>query len=144
MADKLTVNSDASLDEAIELLRQSYAEYKCLDLDIKVKGKKRTGQQRKSLEVYCDAMAARFNEAGIDYVKWLDYKAKKGIEAVWTQELFKDLFRDYAAALYPEIVRNGKASTSRLKRDQMTKAYDLVNMRMSIIFGVGMQWPSED
>lgn len=139
------VNSDKSLEEAIELLRQSYAEFKNLSLDIKVQGKKRSDPQRKALEVYCAEMASKLNEGGYDYSHWVEYAKDKGLEVPWSQELFKDVFRKYAAAMYPDIVgKNGKATTSRLKRDELTKVYDLVNLRMSTIFGVGMVWPCKD
>lgn len=145
MSESIPVNSDKSLETAIELVKQSYDQFGYIELDIKVKGKKRSDPQRKALEVYCREMAQKLNDGGFDYQNWVEYAQSKGLEIPFSQELFKDIFREYAAALYPEIVgKNGKASTARLKRDMMTKAYDLVNLRMSTIFGVGMNWPSED
>lgn len=145
MTTKTPVNSDKSLEAALELVRQSYAQFGYIELDIKVQGKKRSGQQRKALEVYCKEMADALNDAGVDYVKWLEFIQSNGVQAVWTQDRFKDAFRQYAGALFPEIISSkGNAETSKLTRPQMTQAYDLVNMRMSTYYGVGMNWPSED
>lgn len=140
-----TVNSDKSLEEVISLLRQSYAEYKYLDIEIKVKGKARSGQQRKALQVYCQKMAEKLNDAGIDHAEWECYLRDRGLETHWTEDSFKGLFKSYAGYLYPEIInKKGEPKTSKLKRDQMTKVYELVNMRISTLWGCGMQWPSNE
>ena len=138
-----TVNSDQGLEDVISLIRQSYAEFKYIDVDIKIKGKARSYKQNAALHKYCDEMAFKLNVAGVEYVRWGQYKQSKGIETPWTMELFKGVFKDYAGAMYPEIIdKKGEPKTSKLNRKQMTEVYELVNERMSVIFGQGMQWPS--
>lgn len=137
------VNSDQGLEDVISLIRQSYAEFKYIDVDIKIKGKARSDPQRKALEVYCREMAIKLNDAGIDRAEWEAYLLNRGVETHWTQEAFKGVFKAYAGILYPEIVnKKGEPKTSALKRDQITKVYELTNMRISTLWGCGMQWPS--
>jgi hypothetical protein len=145
----MNVNSDKSLEEAIELLRQSYAEYKYLDLDIKVKGKARSGQQRKALEVYCCEMSRRLRESGQTYTGFLQHVSSCGVDVDWNQENFKDAFRMYGVFMYPEKAITKKDGTKTIKTSKLTKIeisdlYELVNERMSILFTVGMNWPSGD
>lgn len=142
--DKIIVNSSDSKNKAIKLIEEMYSDNGYITLSIS-KGKPRTNQQRKSIEVYCSEMAGFLNDRGIDYVQWVKHKNDRGIQAPWTQELFKGVFRDYAAALFPEIVnKKGVASTSKLSSHMITDVYELVNMRMSTIFGCGTLWPSEE
>ena len=104
-----TVNSDQGLEDVISLIRQSYAEFKYIDVDIKIKGKARSYKQNAALHKYCDEMAFKLNVAGVEYVSWGQYKQSKGIETPWTMELFKGVFKDYAGAMYPEIIdKNGE------------------------------------
>lgn len=143
MSEKFTINSDKSKAEFIQAVSDLYDQKKYLTIEVKTR-KPRTNQQRKSIEVYCSEMAGFLNDRGIDYVQWEEYKKAKGVETPWSQELFKGVFRDYAAALFPDIVnKKGVASTSRLSSKQVTEAYELVNMRISTIFGCGTLWPSE-
>ena len=138
-----TVNSEQALEVVIDLIRQSYAEYKYIDVDIKIKGKARSNKQNAALHKYCDEMAFKLNMAGVEYVSWEQYKQSKGVETPWTMELFKGVFKDYAGAMYPEIKdKTGEPKTSKLDRKQVTEVYELVNERMGVIFGTGMQWPS--
>ena len=144
MSEKFVINSDRSKFEFMKSMSDLYDQKKYLTIEVKV-GKPRTNQQRKSIEVYCSEMAGFLNDRGIDYVQWEEYKKAKGVETPWSQELFKGVFRDYAAALFPDIVnKKGVASTSKLSSKQVTEAYELVNMRISTIFGCGTLWPSED
>lgn len=140
---KYTVNSDRSKVEFMLEMEKLYDKHKHLRIEVKA-GDIRTTQQRKALEVYCDGMANELNNRGIDYVKWSEHKANCGIETMWTQELFKDVFREYAATMFPEIRnKDGKASTTKITREKMTTVYDLVNSRMSILFGCGLPWPEK-
>lgn len=145
----MNVNSDKSLEEAIDLLRQSYAEYKYLDLDIKVKGKVRSGQQGKALEVYCREMASKLRNSGQTYTAFIKHVSSSGVDVDWTQENFKDAFRMYGVFMYPDKAITKKDGTKTIKTSKLTKKeisdlYELVNERMSILFAVGMNWPSED
>lgn len=144
-----TVNSDQSLETVIDLLKQTYNEFKYLEIEIKVKGKARTGQQRKSLEVYCREMARTLRDSGQTYTTFIKHVSSKGVDVDWTQENFKDAFRMYGVFMYPDkaiVKKDGTKTiqTSKLTRKEISDLYELVNERMSLLFSVGMNWPSED
>jgi len=145
----MNVNSDKSLEEIISLIRQSYEEYKFIDVEIKVKGKARSNQQRKALEVYCCEMARKLRESGQTYTGFLQHVSSRGVDVDWNQENFKDAFRMYGVFMYPKKAITKKDGTKTIKTSKLTKKeisdlYELVNERMSILFAVGMNWPSED
>ncbi len=141
---KETVNSKQSLDTVKSLIDQMQAEYGYLEITITPRKKTRTGSQRAALEVYCKEMAEKLNNAGITYRDFILYLRDRGVETEWNQERFKDAFRLYAGVMYPEILKDGVAKTSKLNTEQISKVYELVNLRMSEIYGCGMQWPSKD
>lgn len=144
-----TVNSDQSLEAVIDLLKQTYDEFKYLEIEIKVKGKARSGQQRKALEVYCKEMARELRSSGQTYTAFIEHVASSGVNVDWTQENFKDAFRMYGVFMYPDKAITKKDGTKTIKTSKLTKKeisdlYELVNERMSILFAVGMNWPCED
>lgn len=131
----MNVNSDKSLDEAIELLRQSYAEYKYLDLEIKVKGKARSGQQNRALHKYFSMLADKLNEAGLDMRKTL----REDVEMPWSADLIKDfMWRPLQKAMFDVD------STAKMKRADYTKVYEVLNRHTASKLGVSVAWPSED
>jgi len=130
----MNVNSDKSLDEAIELLRQSYAEYKYLDLDIKVKGKARSNQQNRALHKYFSILADKLNEAGLDMRKTL----REDIEIPWSADLVKDfMWRPLQKAMFDVD------STAKMKRADYTKVYEVLNKHTASKLGVSVEWPSD-
>lgn len=141
-----TVNSKESLEVVLDLIRQSFDEYKYIDVDIKIKGKARTLSQNGALQVYCKEMAGKLSDSGQTYDKHIDYLISKGLETEWSEDNFRHEFRRYGTALYPDkiIMVNGQATikTSKLSRKEISDLYELVNMRMSMLYGVGMEWPN--
>lgn len=97
----------------------------------------RTGQQRKSLEVYCRQLSNKLNIAGYDQ-KRLIGEFKDGFNLPWTQASMKLLFREIAKAMYDV------QSTSELKTEEMQKVYQVVDARISEITGVTVAWPCID
>ena len=139
-----TINNKESLEKVKILLDQMQGDFGYLEVTIVPRKKTRTNQQRKSLEVYCREMAIGLNSAGWDQKHWYDYIKKMGIETPFTEGSFKEIFKTYSGALFPEYAdKEGKCSTTKLDTKQLTEAYELVNLRMSINFGVGMNWPEK-
>ena len=131
----MNVNSDKSLEEAIDLLRQSYAEYKYLDLDIKVKGKARSGQQNRALHKYFSMLADKLNAAGLDMRKTL----REDVDMPWSPDLIKDfMWRPLQKAMFDVD------STAKMKRADYTKVYEVLNKHTASKLGVSVAWPSED
>lgn len=142
------VNSSKSLRDVISLIEQAQKEFGYIEVEITAKGKARTGQQRKSLEVYCREMARALRESGQTYTGFINYVMSRGVNVEWTQENFKDAFRMYGVLMYPDkavIKADGTKTihTSRLTRKEISDLYELVNERMSVNFCVGMPWPDK-
>ena len=92
----------------------------------------RTGQQRKSIEVYCHMMADDLNntEASVQKV------CKLPID--FTQENFKELiWKPVQHAMFPDIT-----STTQLDTIQVNAVYEQVNKIMGQEWGVSNHWPS--
>ena len=131
----MNVNSDKSLEEIISLIRQSYAEYKYIDVEIKVKGKARSGQQNRALHKYFSMLADKLNEAGLDMRKTL----REDVEMPWSADLVKDfMWRPLQKAMFDVD------STAKMKRADYTKVYEVLNRHTASKLGVSVAWPSED
>jgi len=130
-----TVNSDKSLEEVISLLRQSYAEYKYLDIEIKVQGKARTNTQNKALHKYFSLLANALNDAGWDIKRTL----KPEIDIPWNADLVK---RFMWKPLQDAIT--GEESTAKAKRADYSKVYECLNRHTAQKLGISVPWPSNE
>ncbi len=128
-----TVNSDKSLEEVISLLRQSYAEYKYLDVEIKVQGKARTNTQNKALHKYFSLLANALNDSGYDMRRTI----KPEIDIPWSADLIK---RFMWKPLQDAIT--GEESTAKAKRADYSKVYDVLNRHTAQKLGISVPWPS--
>lgn len=97
----------------------------------------RTEQQRKAIEVYCREMANLANDAGYEFAAFIEHKKLKGTETPWSQELFKE----YVWRPVQQAYLN-KESTTRLKPEEVTIIYDVVNRKMAEIAGISMVFPN--
>ena len=101
---------------------------------------RRSGQQRKSIEVYCKRVADAMNDAG------------HSVQEVFTAELDisqenikKGMFKVVMRALYPNKVdEDGNISTTDLDSDEVTKVYENMNRITAERYGVSMDFPSKD
>lgn len=132
-----TVNSDKSLEAVIELIRQSYQEFKYIDIEIKVKGKARTNQQNAALHKWLADLSLYLNESGFDMKKTLEHHMdipwdKDGRNA--KERLFRPVYE----------VLTGKESTAEANRVQYSEVYDVLNRHFS---NKGLSippWPSKE
>lgn len=90
----------------------------------------RTGSQNNSLHLYCRELAKELNESGISQSVFF-----KDIEADYSEETIKDLFRSFAKAKY------GKDKTSQLTTKELSDLYEEVNRHTSKL-GIHIPWPS--
>ena len=97
----------------------------------------RTGQQRKSIEVYCRIMAELLNNAGIGQKLFYEKMIKEDIE--WTQPAFKGFMKKVLNLQDPE-----KTSTTELSTTDMQALYETVDKAVSQVFGVRADWPSSE
>ena len=129
-----------SRDQANDLLARCYNAITELQAQVpkpKTDKQLRTEQQRKAIEVYCREMANAINAAGYEFTTFIERKKQRGVETPWTQELFKEeVWRPIQQAYLK------KNSTTQLKPDEVTVIYEVVNMKMSEIAGVSMNFPN--
>ena len=129
-----------SRDQANDLLARCYNAITDLQAQLpkpKTEKQLRTEQQRKAIEVYCREMANLANDAGYEFASFIEHKKLKGTETPWSQELFKEyVWRPVQQAYL------SKASTTRLKPEEVTVIYDVVNRKMAEIAGVSMNFPN--
>lgn len=99
-------------------------------MDLKIK--QRTNLQNRSLHKYCSDVANLLNESGISMSVFF-----KDIEADYTMEIIKELFRKFAKVKY------GKVSTTELTTSEITAIYDEITRHIAK-FGLFMEWPNKD
>jgi len=134
MSEKLTINSQVTLEMAIELLREEYALNKYLIVSYET-GKQRTPQQNKALHVYCRLVSEAFNTAGLDMRKVL----KEDIEIPWNMELVKEfIWRPVQLAVI------GEESTAEAHRGDYNAVFEVLSRHLADKFGISVGWPQKD
>ena len=97
---------------------------------------KRTDQQRKAIEVYCDNVAEAMNSAGHGLKAVLEQKA---LDVPCTQENMKEIiFKGIARAMF------NKLSTTELNTAEVNEVYEVMNRWLGEKFGVHVPFPCED
>lgn len=94
--------------------------------------KTRTSAQNRSLHKYCTEVATELNNSGIAQSVFY-----KNIEADYTMENIKELWRSFARIKY------GKKSTTELTTQEINAVYDEVNRHIAQ-FGIHCAWPSQE
>lgn len=94
--------------------------------------KQRTLNQNRALHAYCQELSQALNHSGISQTVFY-----RNIEADFTPENIKELFRSFARTKY------SKNSTADLTTSEMVDCYEEVNRHVSQ-FGIEISWPSQD
>lgn len=97
---------------------------------MKIEQEQRTIQQNKAMHKYFSEVAQALNEAGIAQSVFYE-----NIEADYTMESIKELWRSFARAKYR------KDSTADLSTMEVTEIYEEVNRHLSK-FGIYLPFPS--
>lgn len=99
-----------------------------------IKGK-RTLKQNRALHLYFTLLANALNDAGFDMKKTI----REDIDIRWSGKMVKEL-------LWRPIqkVHLRKHSTTRLKKDDIDKIYDILNKAIGERTGVFVEFPNED
>lgn len=136
MSETLIVNSLPALSAAIEMLGKEWREHKYLEIEIKHKGGRRTGQQNNALHLFLAQLAAELNAAGYDMRKTL----KPGVELPWTTQSAKEyLWRPIQEAL------TGKQSTTEITTVEPTVIHETLARHLGEKLGVQCPaWPSKE
>ena len=93
----------------------------------------RTIQQNKSLHKYFDLLATALNDAGYDVRATL----KEDFNLPWSPELVKDLLWREIQKIYKKV-----NSTTRLKKEDVSNIYEIVNKEVANRTGVSVPFPS--
>lgn len=121
LGNKITVNSDKSLEDFIENLRESYDKHKHLTISITT-GQQRTSNQNRAMHLYCEHVAQELNNGGFEFRTFI----KEGIHVYFTKDLVKDyMWRPVMEALFK------KKSTVDLKRTECSEVYEVLNKHLS-------------
>lgn len=130
---KEVVNSSKSLETVIDLLKQSFDQFKYLDVEIKVKGRSRTNKQNAALHKYFTMLASELNNSGWDMRRTL----KPSVDIPWTAELVKEhMWRPIQIAMISE------PSTAKVKSKDYPLIYETLNRHTASKLGISVPWPS--
>jgi hypothetical protein len=130
----LLINSNESLEIAIQLLRDQYADKRYLKVKVSY-GRQRTLTQNRALHKYCDLLACALNEAGLDQRKVL----KPSVDIPWTMDAVKTgLWKPVQEAV------TGLKSTTNPEASQYSAIYEVLNNHLSSKLGIYVGWPSKD
>jgi hypothetical protein len=95
----------------------------------------RSDQQNKSIHVYCEELANKFNEAGLDARKVL----KPDVHIPWNKEMVKRLiWKPVQDAMFD------KYSTTKLSRTEVSEVYEVLNRHTAERFGISVPFPTKE
>lgn len=95
----------------------------------------RTLAQNKGIHVYCGQLADMLNDAGLDMRTVL----KPSVDIPWTASNVKEfLWRPIQRASV------GKTSTRDLRKEEVTKIYDILSKHLNKTWGVNLSFPSQE
>lgn len=94
--------------------------------------KTRTQAQNRALHKYCEEISNLLNESGISQSVFY-----KNIEADYTKENIKELWRSFARAKY------GKKSTTEFTTQEINAVFEEVNRHLAQ-FGIHLPFPSQE
>lgn len=129
----MIINSQKSLNEAIEQLKKDFEQCKYLELDIKAKGKARTLKQNAALHMFLTNLANALNDAGLDMKRTLKHE----VDIPWSMPMAKE----YLWKPMQKVV-TGQESTAKVKTVDYPLIYETLNRYMSDKFGISVQWPT--
>ena len=131
--NKNVINNRQSLEAYKVYLDAQFEEHKYLNISLKT-GKQRTLTQNASLHLFCQLLADKLNEGGIDFRVFI----KAGYPVPFNEYLAKEyLWRPIQKAI------TGKTSTTKPERDEYSKIYESLNVKLAE-HGIHVPWPCKD
>ena len=131
---ELLINSEQALEAAIVQLRMQFNEKKYVKAKLSY-GRSRTLTQNRALHKFCQMLADKLNEAGLDQKKVL----KPEVEIPWTMEAVKEgLWKPVQEAV------TGLKSTTKPEASQYSDIYEVLNRHLTTKLGVHVPWPTKD
>jgi len=128
---ELLINSEASLRAAQKQLEIQFQEKKFVKAKLSYR-RQRSLSQNAALHLFCQQLADKLNEAGLDQRKVM----KPSADIPWNMESVKEnLWRPIQKAV------TGLDSTTKPKTSQYPAIYDVLNMHLATKFGISVEWP---
>ena len=134
MGDFWIANSQHKKEQLIQHIEETYEKDHYLIVTVKT-GKQRSLRQNSALHLWCDHVAKALTESGQDMKKVLSHHA----DIPWTQSSVKD----YLWRPVQESQTNEK-STTKVKKIDYVKIYDILNRYLSENLGISVPWPVND
>ena len=131
-ADTTTVENEFQLNAYIDLVKKNFKEHGAITYSYK-KGRRRSGVQNNSLQLYCQRMADALNDAGFD----MKYIMKDDADIPWS----KDSVREHLWMGIQKAV-TGQSSTTEPSTTEYVNIYDILNRHMINKHGIAVEWPS--
>ena len=131
-ADTTTVENEFQLNAYIDLVKNNFKEHGTITYSYK-KGRRRSGVQNNSLQLYCQRMADALNDAGFD----MKYIMKDDADIPWS----KDSVREHLWMGIQKAV-TGQSSTTEPSTIEYVNIYDILNRHMINKHGIAVEWPS--
>lgn len=129
---ELLINSEASLEAAKRQLEIQFEQKRYLKLKLS-SGQTRTNQQNAALHLYCQLLADKFNDCGLDQQYVI---SKKTVSLPWSKEAVKEcLVKPILEAM------TGQESTAKQRREAYGRMYDVLNRHTIDLFGISIPWP---
>lgn len=130
--DYWIVNSDNTLENVIDEVRDAYSVHHYLRVQIKT-GKQRSPTQNNALQVYCRELAKAMNDAG--HEREVNTPIGK-CQLPWNADSVKEnIWRPVQKAM------TGEHSTTQPERGQYVEIYDAINRHLIETKGIHVPWP---
>lgn len=128
---ELVINSERSLQSAIQQLTNDFNEKKYLKIKLSY-GRQRSLSQNRALHKFCQQLADELNNAGLDMRKVM----KQDVDIPWTMDAVK-------SNLWKPIQKSvtGLDSTTKPETSQYPAIYEVLIRHLGQKFGVHVQWP---
>ena len=132
LGNKITVNSDQTLETFISNIREHYDKHKYLVISVKT-GRQRSDTQNNAMHRYCEEVAKELNDAGYSVETFF----RDGFSVPFSKDIVKDnMWRPLQKAI------TGKESTTKPTRQEYIKIYDHLNAKLAER-GIHVPWPSK-
>lgn len=131
-AETVCVETDHGLEEFISQVRTRYKEHGAVTYKYK-KGRSRSPAQNNSLQLYCERLANKLNDAGFD----MRHVFKEGADIPWTKNTVREQLWGTIQKSY-----TGKTSTTQPTSKEYGEIYDILNTHLINTLGISVDWPS--
>ena len=137
MEANLTIANERGIPDVEAAVRLALESGRAVNVRIEVVDSVRSGQQCKSIEVYCRSVATALNDAGYDQMAVLEVLQKKGISVPNTQESVKKTLWH----LVQRTLLGVEKSSSKLATTEVSRVYEVMNRATAERFGISLPFP---